>query len=59
MGGVPGVWCQTCQLKPTPQYAFDLNKCGQPGPGVPKSMAHGKVNTQTAYFQLQIGGRGL
>lgn len=59
-GKVPGVWCQTCQLEPTPQSASDLNKCGQPGPRVPKSMEHAKVNTQTAtYIQLQTGGRGL
>lgn len=65
-GKVPGVWCQTCQLKPTPQSASHLNKCRQPELRVPKSMEHGEVNMQTATSSNKLEevvyerlGRGL
>lgn len=53
-GWVPGVWCQTCQLEPTPKSASHPNKWRQPLLRVPKSMEHGKVNMQSATSSYKL-----
>lgn len=51
-----GTWCLVSDLstQTNPQSASDLNKCGQPGLQVPKSMEHGKVNMQTATSSYKL-----
>ena len=51
-----GTWCLVSDLstQTNPQSASDLNKCGQPGLQVPKSMEHGKVKMQTATSSYKL-----